>query len=1340
VNGQPPGSVDVLNDAEHGGDWTLHDYCLTQDVFDELQATLNILIDHDACVRDDGTNSMCVTYSSPSRSFLHFDSAGHCVLLHPPSVTALASSMIDHYFASKRAAPSNTSALIVLPCPNEFLSHKVSDAGARLVRTYDRGAPIFETLVAGKLVPKHAHCPVQIWYDAPLTEPRLSRLDTAPQTMVFSGHLAAAPVDILVDSGASHTFVPIDLARMLNMRLHPSALKHAVLADSANKVPIAGVSKMRLKLGALNVRVNVLVLDTPSAGFDLILGDDFNLRYKTQLDWGTRTMKLTPTAAPSTIEIPVKTADDGPSTTALAGVLTAKQARRAIRKGAKAALFVVRSDWVPHTVSPAHAPRPRAPMTFACSPKASVAGSGLGVLSAAAPPPEVQQVLDELADVFQPVPPGLPPDRGVGHTIPLVSGSNPTHRRMQRFSPAELAEIKKQITELLEKGWIQPSSSPYSANVLFVGKKDGTLRMVYDYRALNAITVRNRYPLPRIEDMFDQLQGARYLSSLDLQTGYQQIRITPEDIPKTAFTTPLGHFEFKVLTFGLTNAPATFQACMNKLFAPYLGKFVLLYIDDIVVYSNTLSEHVQHLRAVLTVLRQNKLYAKMSKCTFAQSEIEYLGHIIGNGCLRVDPRKVKVVLDWLQPKDVSELRSFLGLANYFRRFIQGYSSLVSPLNDLLQQGVSFTWDSRQQFAFDAVKQALTSAPVLRLPDPSKPYEVITDASINGTGAVLMQDGHPIAYLSKKFSSAERNYATGEQELLACFLALKDWRCYLEGAEFTLVTDHCPLTTLKSQTTLSRKQARWLEYFSRFHYDWLYRPGRVNVADPLSRHPALLMLQAHRGATPQPHIAHEILAGYEADTWFHDPRHTRHFTKHPQGFWLLAVRAGAPAAIVVPNVKSLQQRIIHEHHSTPLAGHTGRDRTVHLIERQYWWPTLKRDVAQYVAQCDACQRNKARTGKLPGLLNPLPVPDSPWQHVTMDFITGLKPTKSGYDSICVFVDRLTKMVHFVPTKVTVTAEDTAFLLFNNVVKLHGEPETLITDRQSVFAGNFLPHYARVLGTQTRLTTAYHPQTDGQTERLNRVLEDMLRAFISPLGDNWDELLPASEFAVNNAYNSSVGNTPFYLNYGRHPRTPLWHELKHVPADRVPAAKTLAKRIDAALTSAKQSMQAAQQRQKAYFDKSKTDVTYSAGDKVLLDTRNMRRGKGAKMMPKWIGPYPVETMIGRAAVKLTLPSDMRIHPVFHVSMVKRYVPDPEAPAHVTTIPVTTDFDGVPIWNVDHIVEHREQKQRIGRKHSRKYRTTYEYKVRWTDCPASDDCWLKPADFSDKGASITAYWQTL
>ena len=333
--------------------------------------------------------------------------------------------------------------------------------------------------------------------------------------------------------------------------------------------------------------------------------------------------------------------------------------------------------------------------------------------------------------------------------------------------------------------------------------------MCVDYRALNKLTVKNRYPLPRIEDLFDMLQGAQYLSSLDLAQGYHQIRISEEDVPKTAFRTPMRHFEFRVLCFGLTNAPATFQSAMNAVFKPFIGRFVAVYLDDILIFSKTKEEHLAHLRLVLETLAKHKLYATISKCKFFQHELEYLGHLVGRDGLRVDPRKVQAVKEWPEPQNVHKLRSFLGLANYFRRFMEGYSTIVSPLTNLTKKDVQWDWSPKCQEAFEKVKTLLTEAPVLKLPDPDKPFEVICDASIVGVGAVLMQEGRPVAYESRKLSPAEVRYTTTDQGLLAVVHALQTWRCYLEGAKggFKIITDHNPLTFFHSQPNLSRRQAR-----------------------------------------------------------------------------------------------------------------------------------------------------------------------------------------------------------------------------------------------------------------------------------------------------------------------------------------------------------------------------------------------------------------------------------------------------------------------------------------------------------------------------------------------------
>jgi hypothetical protein len=409
----------------------------------------------------------------------------------------------------------------------------------------------------------------------------------------------------------------------------------------------------------------------------------------------------------------------------------------------------------------------------------------------------------------------------VEHVIELEPGTKPPFRPMFRYSQAELQEIETSIAKMRKAGWIEPTTSPFGAPKLFVPKPDGSLRLCIDYRALNKSTIRNRYPLPRIDQLFDALSGATVFTGLDLQSGYHLLRIRPEDVPKTAFRVPCvgpygGSYAYKVLPMGLTNAPATFQNAMNAVFRQHLGKFVLCYLDDLCLFSRTREEHATHMRIVLELLRKHKLFCRLSKCSFAQSELKFLGHIVGAGGVKPDPRKVTAVQDWPLHRNLAEVRSFLGLATYFRKFIQGFANLARPLHHLTKPMVPWEWSQPCQQAFDGIKYALTHAPVLALPDFKKPFEVVCDASIHGIGAVLLQDGRPLAFESRKMIPAETNYLTTEQELLAVVHALQTWRCYLEGVEFTVVTDHNPLTFLPSQPSLSRRQARW---------------GRVPVAVP-----------------------------------------------------------------------------------------------------------------------------------------------------------------------------------------------------------------------------------------------------------------------------------------------------------------------------------------------------------------------------------------------------------------------------------------------------------------------------------------------------------------------------
>ena len=457
---------------------------------------------------------------------------------------------------------------------------------------------------------------------------------------------------------------------------------------------------------------------------------------------------------------------------------------------------------------------------------------------------EVDKLLAEYPDVLCTThPEGLPPDMPVVHTIPLVNEGLTVFKQIYQLSPAEKEEVQRQVQELLSKGLIRPSTSPLGSPILFVKKKDGTLRMVIDYRSLNKITIKNKYPLPRIDDLFDRLQGGKYFSSLDLMSGYHQIRIKDSDVPKTAFRTPVGHYEFLVLPFGLSNAPATFQSVMNRIFQNL--DFVIVYLDDILIFSRTLDEHKRHVEIVLDILRKEKLIAKLPKCSFFQTSLPFLGHIVSADGLRVDPKKTQVVQEWPTPAHTHHVQQFLGLANYFRDFVQGYSQIAAPLTALTRKGQSFEWSHKHTDAFHGIKYALTHAPCLALPDFNQRFQIVADASGFGIGAIFLQAGRPISYYSRKLSDSETRYSTSDKELLAAFCALVQFRHYVQGRPFDLITDHKPNTG--TFRTMTKMQTKWSAYLADFDgINYIYQPGRTNVADPLSRSPVFLSaLQTRR---------------------------------------------------------------------------------------------------------------------------------------------------------------------------------------------------------------------------------------------------------------------------------------------------------------------------------------------------------------------------------------------------------------------------------------------------------------------------------------------------------------
>lgn len=596
---------------------------------------------------------------------------------------------------------------------------------------------------------------------------------------------------------------------------------------------------------------------------------------------------------------------------------------------------------------------------------------------------EIEALLEGYQDVFQ-EPTGLPPKHDQDHAISLLAGAPIPNIRPYRYPHYQKNEIEKFVEEMLQAGIIRPSISPFSSPVILVRKKDGGWRFCVDYRALNKHTIPDKFPIPVIDELLDELGAAVIFSKLDLKSGYHQIRMREEDIPKTAFRTHEGHYEYLVMPFGLTNAPSTFQALMNKILKPFMRKFVMVFFDDILIYSKDVADHAQHLQMVLQTLREHHLFANKKKCTFARPQLEYLGHLISEKGVAADPGKIEAMVNWPSPKDVKGLRGFLGLTGYYRRFVRNYGKIAWPLTQQLKKD-SFMWDHEAQVAFDQLKKAMTSLPVLAVPDFDKPFVVEADASGKGIGAVLMQGGKPVAYMSQTLSSRAQNKSVYERELMAIVLAVQKWRHYLLGRHFTVHTDQKSLKFLTDQRLMGEEQQKWISKLMGFDFDVKYKPGTENgAADALSRKMqfsalSIVQIQEWEGLDEEVQ-ANEKLRGIIQDI-------LSHADSHP-GYSLKKGRLYYHDRLVIPKDSPRIPKILHEFHDSALGGHSGYFKTYKRVAGVVFWEGMKNRIQQYVRACVVCQRNKYQSLSPGGLLQPLPIPTQVWVDISLDFIGGL----------------------------------------------------------------------------------------------------------------------------------------------------------------------------------------------------------------------------------------------------------------------------------------------------------------------------------------------------------------
>lgn len=830
------------------------------------------------------------------------------------------------------------------------------------------------------------------------------------------------------------------------------------------------------------------------------------------------------------------------------------------------------------------------------------------------------------------------------HVIELEPGTKPVKQRYYPVSPFKQKIIDEQLEEMLSLGVIEKSKSPWSSPVCLAKKKDGSYRFCIDFRVVNSKTRKDAFPIPYMSAILDRLRNAHFLSSIDIKSAFWQVPLSESSKEYTAFTVPgRGLFQFCRMPFGLTNAPATWQRIVDNVLGADLEENVMVYLDDIIVISKTFEDHLRLLGIVLDRLREAGLIVSLDKCHFCRPELQYLGYVVDRYGLRPDPQKVAAIINISPPKNVTEVRRFLGTASWYRRFIPNFSSVVNPITRLTKKNVRWDWTTECQTAFIKLKELLVTAPILACPDFERTFTLQTDASSYGLGAVLSQqfeDGEKvIAYLSRSLTKQEQKLTVTEKECLAVIWSVEKLRHYLEGVHFKIITDHYSLLWLHNLKDPQGRLARWALRLQPYDYELIHRKGKEHVVpDFLSRSvPVLDAIQTDSSFS--------LSFSNTTDKWYHNmyQRVMTHPLKYPA--WRIEneklykhIDTKVPNfcatsnswKIVLP--KDKRKEILHQCHDIPAAGHVGVFKTFWKVHESYYWPKMKSDISNYVKACRTCAQNKVEQKAPQGLMGDRPDIREPWQCISLDYIGPLPRSKQGNTHILVVTDYFSKYVVLFPTR-SATAKSLVKSVEEGIFLVYGSPQFLMCDNGVQMTSKEFKALCDKYKTKIFYTANYYPRAD-PTERVNRVVKTMLRSYVNQQNHRtWDENLAAIGCAIRTSRHETTGHTPYFINFGREHKLYGQDFSEKIPSVEIPDKNDFIKERQKTFTAMFEKIQnkisATRTRNRERYNLRRRPVHYSPGQRVWRRNKNLSDAANyysAKLAPAFLGPFTIKRKVG------------------------------------------------------------------------------------------------------------------